>query len=761
MIGSAASALLASLEAPLPYLTLLLLPVLPFLRPDRTRRPPARSPQRAWNAQYVSLVMAILTGAVTTQVQRWSMERDCRLHIADGAEGPVAGWFESAPATGARPFYLVDGFGCRGLVRVRSSDPGPSIMPGLLVTGVGRWRRAGRRVATWPHTAGILELEHVELDDPESGTWLGRTRARLRGRVEVRLRALFPSTWPLASALILARKEGLDPEIRESFAVAGIAHLLAISGFHVGVVSMLVSIAVRQIGLGRRRTGMIASGFTWLYVAFIGFPAAATRAALILTFVSLSRWRTRPPGALGAVSTSLLALFLVDPLGPSRPGFQLSFAGALGLLVVAPPIRTRLDAGWLHKIPRQLKDGLAAGMGATLATAPFVAWHFGRVSLVGLPATLLAAPLVTVAIPGLLSTVFVSSIFPGLAPLLAFGTDLSLRALQILAVGFAGLPGASVWIGSVTLAGAVLGGLGGALWVSSGPHRIRSPVRSLVVVIGVVSGVIGAPLIERAVGSGTLEIIFLSVGQGDATAIRSPGGRWILVDTGPRGRGYDAGARVVVPYLRRRGVSKLEALVLTHPDLDHIGGAASVMNELDVGYVLEPARATGRDAYVDVLEIAVDRGISWLEARRGFVVDLDGIEVVVLHPSGPTGPGGDDSNAQSVVVLVRYGEFEALLTGDAPVEVEDELLADLPTALEVLKVGHHGSITSTSQGLLAHAAPALAVISVGANNRYGHPHSSVVDRLRAAGARIFRTDRNGHVRVRARKSGLYEVEGAW
>ena len=184
-----------------------------------------------------------------------------------------------------------------------------------------------------------------------------------------------------------------------------------------------------------------------------------------------------------------------------------------------------------------------------------------------------------------------------------------------------------------------------------------------------------------------------------------------------------AGARVVVPYLRRRGVSKLEALVLTHPDLDHIGGAASVMNELDVGYVLEPARATGRDAYVDVLEIAVDRGISWLEARRGFVVDLDGIEVVVLHPSGPTGPGGDDSNAQSVVVLVCYGEFEALLTGDAPVEVEDELLADLPTALEVLKVGHHGSITSTSQGLLAHAAPALAVISVGANNRYGHPHS--------------------------------------
>ena len=204
---SAASALLASLEAPLPYLTLLLLPVLPFLRPDRTRRPPARSPQRAWNAQYVSLVMAILTGAVTTQVQRWSMERDCRLHIADGAEGPVAGWFESAPATGARPFYLVDGFGCRGLVRVRSSDPGPSIMPGLLVTGVGRWRRAGRRVATWPHTAGILELEHVELDDPESAPGSGVPGLVSGGESKSGCGLCFRLHGPWRPLLILARKE--------------------------------------------------------------------------------------------------------------------------------------------------------------------------------------------------------------------------------------------------------------------------------------------------------------------------------------------------------------------------------------------------------------------------------------------------------------------------------------------------------------------------------------------------------------------------
>jgi competence protein ComEC len=120
-----------------------------------------------------------------------------------------------------------------------------------------------------------------------------------------------------------------------------------------------------------------------------------------------------------------------------------------------------------------------------------------------------------------------------------------------------------------------------------------------------------------------------------------------------------------------------------------------------------------------------------------------------------------DANAQSVVVLVRFGEFEALLTGDATSEVEEALLGDLPTTLEVLKVGHHGSITSTSDALLLHTTPALAVISVGANNRYGHPDDRVIARLLMVGSRIFRTDRNGHVRVRARRSGLHEVVGAW
>jgi competence protein ComEC len=260
-----------------------------------------------------------------------------------------------------------------------------------------------------------------------------------------------------------------------------------------------------------------------------------------------------------------------------------------------------------------------------------------------------------------------------------------------------------------------------------------------------------------------MEVVFLDVGQGDAVAIRSPGGRWILVDTGPRGLTYDAGARVVLPYLRRRGVARLEALVLTHPDLDHIGGAEAVVQGLDVGYVVDPSQPAGRDAYVDVLEAASRNGVPWLEARRDISFALDGVEVSVLYPNGPTTLAyrGTDSNAQSVVLLVRFGEFEALLTGDAPVEVEEAILDDLPSELEVLKIGHHGSNTSTSPLLLAQTSPELAVISVGARNRYGHPHAEVVSRITESGARVLRTDRSGDIVIRARRSGLYEVRTEW
>jgi competence protein ComEC len=710
-----------------------------------------------------ALALTVIAGALAAHAQGRATERDCRLHFMDGAEGPITGWFEADAGGGARPFRLVGGLDCEGSVRALQRGAGSVPPPGVRVHAKGSWRRRAHPDAAVPAFSGLLLLTEVRVDERVTGARFARARARLRGRIESRMQELLPLTWPLASALILARKEALDPAVRDAFAVAGIAHLLAISGFHVGVVVLLVGVVIRGAGAGPRRAPAYAAAVTWLCVGLIGFPDAATRAALILTFVAAARLRARPAGSLGAIASAGIMLFLLDPFALGRPGFQLSFAGALGLVIFRPPVRAYLDAPYLSFIPVVVRDAVAAGIGATLATMPFVAFHFGRISTVGVAATLVATPLVSAAIPGLLFVIGMSWISPPISHFLAGGVGALLRALEAWARWCASPSWASVWVGDTALIGALIGGVSALIGLRFTANRLRRWARWMTITAWAGAGAIAGPLVERSAGVGTIEMVFLDVGQGDALALRSPGGRWIVVDAGPRAQRFDAGARIVLPYLRRRGVGRIEALVLTHPDLDHIGGAEAIIRGFDVGYVIDPFEPTGRDAYIGVLEAASGDEVPWLEARREVSLRLDGVEISILHPNGPTTSscGGTDSNATSVVLLVRYGEFEALLTGDAPVEVEEAILDDLPSELEVLKVGHHGSNTSTSPLLLARTQPKLAVISVGGTNRYGHPHADVVNRIVAAGANVLRTDVSGDIVIRARRSGLYDVQTEW
>jgi competence protein ComEC len=248
----------------------------------------------------------------------------------------------------------------------------------------------------------------------------------------------------------------------------------------------------------------------------------------------------------------------------------------------------------------------------------------------------------------------------------------------------------------------------------------------------------------------------IDVGQGDAIALRSPGGRWMLVDTGPAAEEGDDAAHPVVRALRSRGVDRLEALVLTHPDLDHIGGAVAVLTHFDVGVVYDPGLPAGKEAFVDALAAAAERNVAWRAARAGDRLDLDELSVRVLHPTEETSTE-EESNATSVVLHARLGDFDALLTGDAYKDVDRRIAAELTDVVEVLKVGHHGSDTSTDQLLLAAARPELGLISVGRYNRYGHPTPEVLARLERSGVRVLRTDRQGAVAVLGRPDGSYTV----
>jgi competence protein ComEC len=247
-------------------------------------------------------------------------------------------------------------------------------------------------------------------------------------------------------------------------------------------------------------------------------------------------------------------------------------------------------------------------------------------------------------------------------------------------------------------------------------------------------------------GDGRLAIHFLAVGQGDGALVRTPHGRWIMVDAGPRTPGMDAGRRVMLPFLRRHGVRRLAIVVASHGHADHVGGMPAVLAAVPADVVLEPGQPLGIPAYLEFLAELEREGRHWHAARAGERLELDGVVLRVWHPdSAWMARGEEDPNANSVVLTVEYGRFRAVLAGDAGLPME-ALHAREIGDVTLLKVGHHGSAGATGDAWLEALRPEVCVVSVGPNT-YGHPSPAALQRMDDAGCGVWRTDRDGSVTV--------------
>jgi len=272
---------------------------------------------------------------------------------------------------------------------------------------------------------------------------------------------------------------------------------------------------------------------------------------------------------------------------------------------------------------------------------------------------------------------------------------------------------------------------------------------------------LGAPPATPERGGGTLSVHFLDVGQGDAILVQTPGGKNSLLDSGPagEGRGRDAGKRVILPFLRERGIKRLDQVIATHPDLDHIGGLKSILQStgLEIGELLEPGVLHPSEAYQSLLEAALSRPqLAYSQPRAGMILDWgEGVEAEILHPASPT----DETNDSSVVIRLAQGRTVFLFTGDISSEVENSLARRRGWRLRatILKVAHHGSKHSSGEEFLARVRPETAVISCGKGNPFGHPTRETLERLRKIRAKVYRTDENGTITIVSDSEG-YRVE---
>jgi len=634
------------------------------------------------------------------------------VHDAPGESGVTSASVRHAP------------HGCRGTLRVRTDARLPA---------------GGRIVAVGTYLSlGVFRVTHYRVLRARPH-W----RFRLRAAIEARIRQLYGARTGLVEALVLGRRDDLPRSLRQTFADAGIAHLLAISGLHVGVFSTWILWLLRLAGVGRRRW-LVGAAICWGYVLLLGTPAPATRAAAFLSLYAIARLRERHPPLEAVLAAALLLILFVEPSSATSVGLWLSGSAVMGTAWAGRCLRR-------HRLPVNAALRLAASSaGAVLFTSPITAFSFGSAAPVGILTNLAAIPLSGVAVPGIFLSLAAG------APLAA-GAGLVLTAIERLAdlaarapLGHvAGSPGvvfAAPWLAVL----AVTWYLSGA----TGSHFRRRVRRTLALgAAGVWAGLTVPAWLARGPAH-TLEMHVLDVGQGDAILVRTPASHWILIDAGPRTSRGDAGRRVVLPYLRRAGVRVLNAVIATHGDADHIGGMPAVLGAVDAQLVLEPAQPLGTNLYLELQAVVAERGLDWRPARTGDTITVDGVSIAVLHPSATWMARQFEPNENSVVLHLRFGCFDALLAGDAGLPVERELLASLPK-VEVLKVGHHGSAGGTSLAWVRALAPTTAVVSVGANG-FGHPNPQVIERLRAEGVDVWRTDRGGSVTIRT-DGGYYSV----
>jgi competence protein ComEC len=561
---------------------------------------------------------------------------------------------------------------------------------------------------------------------------IGGVADRLRAHVESTLaRGTTGERRTLLAGIVLGEDSGIDAPQRDAFEASGLMHLLAVSGQNMAITAIGVVSVARVIGVGRLAGEGVAILVVLSYALAVGWQPSVVRAAVAGVLASLAWIVARPRDRWHALAIGALVLLCWLPASALEPGFQLSFAAVAAIFVVLPRVGGVPDA---YPVPRGLWDVVVVAVACGVVTAPIVWLHFGAVALWTVPANVAAEPAMPPLIGLSVAAAAIEPVLPGAAAALAWLAGWCAAWIAFVADVVSAWPNAQ--LRSPVALTAVLS-IVAIVWLVRRLPRYRRR-GAAVGVVSVALALAAAACAFRPAPAWSppsgLRLTVLDVGQGDAILVEAPGAS-VLVDQGPP-------EADVAGQLRRLGLRSLTAIVLTHPQRDHIGGAASVIRRLRVATVLDPELAVSGPEYSAALEAARERGVPVVEIRAGDVFRLGRLRLDVLWPDD-AGLPGEDPNLNATVIHARFGETDALLTADAESDVTRRLSLG---SVEILKVAHHGSEDLGLPDLLRVLRPRVAVISVGEGNDYDHPRPETIAALDAApGLTTTRTDLDGRI----------------
>lgn len=593
----------------------------------------------------------------------------------------------------------------------------------------------------------ILEIDQLSTSSCVSEkTSLRLSLLKIREKGTAYLLKYFPeNTAPLAIALIFGDRNFIDGETLQSYQKLGIIHLLAISGLHVGLLAGMFFFAGIRAGITREKMTAAIMLILPSYAIITGASPSVTRAVLMMLLVLLARKLKAPLLIIDVFAIVFILYTFTSPFIVYNAGFQLSFAVSLSLILSAPLI--------LKRFTKAIAVIMTVSFVSQLSAAPILLWHFFEVSIISIFANVIFVPLFSILLlPAIFILFLLHLLTGGKAAFLLVPFDRVIGWIDFAAERLSSIPYTSIVLGRPVLAVLFLYILVIPVffsrWEKSAGKKLLLWNASL-------------PLFVLLIHFSTNalspygEVTFIDVGQGDSILIKLPYGRGnYLIDTGgtirfkteewkERREPFETGKDTVVPFLKSKGIGTIDRLILTHGDMDHVGGAAAVIDELKVKTVMLPLVSEVSELEQEIIKKAKSKNVEVVITQAGDRWKEGSYLFQVLSPSEEN---EGEKNDGSIVLYTYLGGLSWLFTGDLEAAGEENLIKSYPgLRIDVLKAGHHGSKTSSTEAFLSGVEPQIAVMSAGKNNRYGHPHTEVLERLRDRKIRILRTDKQGAV----------------
>lgn len=575
-----------------------------------------------------------------------------------------------------------------------------------------------------------------------------RTFANFRKWIESRFADyLDPAETGLLLGLLAGDRSGIPEALRSDFQRSGLVHVLAISGFHVVLLAGILMIFLKATGLPLRAVRIIAVALLFLYIPVTGGSPAVRRAVLMFSVPQIGALFQRPANTMNSLGVALILILLPEPGILWNPGFQLSVAATAGILIGSPlnPFANFPESLKKNKLWNTLRafaiDPTYVTLCATLATAPFLVHHFKTLSPMAWLGNI-------VVVPGI-SWGMQAGLFALISPInflrehFCYAASFFLRLASLLTRLISDSSIASVTIGPFSPAILLL--IGFALTFIPAIRRNRIARIYCVSCLALFAGLFCYNSYAKAMHP-TWKLTTIDVGQGDSHLVEAPSGRHFLVDAGDNSR-QDSGKDIIVPFLHHIGVRELDALIITHPDKDHFGGAKSILKTFPVKelWASDCAIKERKPEWQQVIQEARKRNIPIRKIHRGILWKETYFEMQTIHPRNDICV---EANEGSITLRLKGLGHSAVLTGDLTVKGEKEIMkTDAYLKSDVLKLGHHGSKTSSSVPFLNAVNPTYAIIPSGKNNRFHHPSKEVVQRLDSLDIPYINTAERGSISI--------------